>query len=68
MLLFKKRPAMPSAAEALAGRPTAIATETRHFVNGQSQKRPYPAGSDVAVFGMGCFWGAEFWQLPKVSM
>jgi len=67
MQLFKKRFAMPAPAEALAGRPKAIATAALHFVNGQPLKGPYPAGIEVAVFGMGCFWGAErkFWQIPK---
>jgi peptide-methionine (S)-S-oxide reductase len=40
----------------------------RHFVNGHAIKPPYPAGSEQAMFGLGCFWGAErkFWQLPGV--
>lgn len=51
------------AAEALNGRDTPMPLEDRHFVNGHSLKE-VPAGHDVAVFGLGCFWGAErlFWQ------
>lgn len=65
MFLFKKQLAIPTAKEALPGRRTAIATAERHFVNGRNLKGPYPTGVDVAIFGMGCFWGAErkFWQL-----
>jgi len=42
----------------------------RHFVNGNPLEPPYPAGSEVATFGLGCFWGAErrFWQLPGVHV
>ena len=65
MFSFKKSPSMPSAAEALPGRATPIATASRHFVNGRPLKGPYPAGIETAVFGMGCVWGAErkFWEL-----
>ena len=53
-----------SAAEALPGRAQPIATARDHFVNGRKLKPPYPAGIETAIFGMGCFWGAErkFWQ------
>jgi peptide-methionine (S)-S-oxide reductase len=59
---------MPSAAEALPGRDTPLATAERHFVNGHPLKGPYPDGFGRAMFGMGCFWGAErkFWSLPGV--
>jgi peptide-methionine (S)-S-oxide reductase len=64
MLLFKKT-AMPSKDEALPGRSAPIRTASHHFVNGNPLKGPYPAGLETAVFGMGCFWGAErkFWEL-----
>ena len=53
-----------SSAEALPGRPQPIATAHEHFVNGRNLEPPYPAGIETAIFGMGCFWGAErkFWQ------
>ncbi len=53
-----------SAAEALPGRAQPIATAREHFVNGRKLAPPYPAGVETAIFGMGCFWGAErkFWQ------
>ncbi len=65
MLFMRKTTTLPSAAEALPGRADPIATATRHFVNGNPLKPPYPAGLEQAVFGLGCFWGAErkFWEL-----
>lgn len=67
MFGFRKRLTLPSAAEALPGRPLPIRTATHHFVNGHSIHAPWPAGMDSAMFGMGCFWGAErkFWQLGE---
>ena len=69
MFSFKQKPMkIPTAAEALPGRPTPIPTASTHWVNGNSIKPPFPAGMETAIFGMGCFWGAErkFWQLPGV--
>ena len=59
---------MPSAAEVLPGRAEAMPVAERHFVNGNRLAPPYPAGLEVALLGMGCFWGAErlFWELPGV--
>jgi peptide-methionine (S)-S-oxide reductase len=59
---------MPTAAEALPGRSTAMPIPEQHFVNGHRLAPPYPVGLEVALFGLGCFWGAErkFWQLPGV--
>src|SRR6202795_2847384 len=65
MLFMRKTTALPSAAEALPGRATPIPTAIRHFVNGRQLQPPYPQGLEQAVFGLGCFWGAErkFWEL-----
>jgi peptide-methionine (S)-S-oxide reductase len=64
MFGFKKI-AMPTAAQALPGRDNAIRTAQEHFVNHLALKGPYPEGSQKAMFGLGCFWGAEkkFWEL-----
>lgn len=66
--LFKKSTDIPTAAEALPGRAEPIPTATTHAVNGNPLKAPFPEGLETAMFGLGCFWGAEriFWQLPGV--
>jgi peptide-methionine (S)-S-oxide reductase len=68
MALFRKKSAMPSREQALAGRSTPLEVPETHFVNGHRIVPPFPAGQKEAVFGLGCFWGAErlFWQLPGV--
>ncbi len=59
MFSFRKRSTIPSRDEALPGRPNAIPTAERHFVSGVPLKGPYPAPLETAIFGLGCFWGAE---------
>jgi peptide-methionine (S)-S-oxide reductase len=65
MFSLRKKLEIPSADEALPGRATAIPTARTHFVNGHALKGPYPDGLAMAMFGLGCFWGAErkFWEL-----
>src|ERR1044071_9853631 len=54
--------------DALPGRTTAMPAPAEHYVNGHPLQPPFPAGLEQAVFGMGCFWGAErkFWETPGV--
>ena len=68
--LFEKKATMPDPAQALPGREEPIPTATRHFVNGEALKGPFPEGTETIFFGMGCFWGAErlFWQLDGVHV
>jgi len=68
MFLFGNKTRMPKPGDALPGRDRAIPTAERHFLNDSPISGPYPAGSEIATFGMGCFWGAEklFWQTPGV--
>ena len=67
MALFKKS-TLPTRGEALPGRSTPLTVPATHFVNGHRISAPFPAGLREAVFGLGCFWGAErlFWELPGV--
>ena len=64
----KKRLDLPTAGEALPGREERMPVPARHFVNGNRLEPPFPEGSRYAMFGLGCFWGAErkFWTLPGV--
>jgi len=68
MFFSVKKLALPSAEEALPGRARPMSVPARHFVNGRPLVPPFPDGLERAVFGMGCFWGAEraFWQIPGV--
>ena len=64
MFSLRKKTELPTPAEALPGRSAAIPTAETHFVNGRALAGPYPEGMRKALFGLGCFWGAErkFWQ------
>ena len=69
MSIFSKKPlTIPSKADALPGRAERMPVPDAHFVNGHRIAEPFPDGLARAVFGMGCFWGAEkkFWQQPGV--
>jgi peptide-methionine (S)-S-oxide reductase len=69
MRFFSSKPqAIPSPAEALPGRPDPIDSPGIHTILGTPIAGPWPDGTRTAVFGFGCFWGAEkaFWQLPGV--
>jgi peptide-methionine (S)-S-oxide reductase len=68
MFFTRKQVEMVDAASALPGRDTEIPVPARHDVLGTPLKGPFPEGVDTAIFGMGCFWGAEriFWEAPGV--
>ncbi|MFB2974918.1 peptide-methionine (S)-S-oxide reductase MsrA [Microseira sp. BLCC-F43] len=65
---FGKKLTLPKPEEALPGRAEQMPVPATHFVNGNRLKPPFPEGMEMAMFGMGCFWGAErkFWQLNGV--
>ncbi len=68
MALLRKKLEIPPAHEALPGRSEAMVVAAAHFVNGRTMTPPFPEDTERAVFGMGCFWGAErkFWELPEI--
>src|SRR5438552_12672575 len=68
MGFLSRKTEMPTPASALPGRSHAIPAAQKHFVLGNPIAPPFPDGMELALFGMGCFWGAEkkFWQLPGV--
>ncbi len=68
MRFDKSKLTIPTADEALPGRADAVPVPPRHFVKDAPLTPPFPAGAQIADFGLGCFWGAErkFWELPGV--
>jgi peptide-methionine (S)-S-oxide reductase len=66
--MFRKTLKMPTPEEGLPGRTSKMPVPVTHFVNGHRLEPPYPEGLEIALFGLGCFWGAErvFWQTKGV--
>jgi peptide-methionine (S)-S-oxide reductase len=66
--LFSDKLKLPNADQALPGRSEKMPVPASHFVNGARLEPPFPEGTELALFGLGCFWGAErkFWQAPGV--
>jgi peptide-methionine (S)-S-oxide reductase len=67
-VLFSRKVDMVDPDRALPGRAEPVPVATAHFVTGRPMTPPWPDGSQTAIFGLGCFWGAEraFWQTPGV--
>lgn len=68
MSMYPHKTTLPSPQEALPGRSTPMIVSPTHFVSGHRIMPPFPDGDKIALFGLGCFWGAEkrFWQIPGV--
>jgi peptide-methionine (S)-S-oxide reductase len=68
MFSFRKKARMPDPGSILPGRDTPMSVPELHAVNGHRIVPPFPDGLRMAMFGLGCFWGAErkFWQIPGV--
>jgi peptide-methionine (S)-S-oxide reductase len=68
MFNLRHKVAMPAREHAPPGRPTAMPVPETHYVNGNRLAPPFPDGLQMAMFGLGCFWGAEklFWKIPGV--
>ncbi|MGZ8935868.1 MAG: peptide-methionine (S)-S-oxide reductase, partial [Methylobacter sp.] len=68
MILSSKKLILPDPAQALPGRDTPMPVSNRHFVTGNPILSPFPETMEQALFGLGCFWGAErkFWQYPNI--
>jgi len=69
VISWMKKMQKPTREEALPGRTEPMKVAERHFVTGAPLLPPFPAGTELALFGMGCFWGAEraFWKIPGVT-
>jgi peptide-methionine (S)-S-oxide reductase len=68
MIFSSKKLVLPDPKDALPGRDTAMPVLNKHFVTGNPIAPPFPENMELALFGLGCFWGAErkFWQQPNV--
>ncbi len=68
MIFSSKKLVLPDPEQALPGRKASMPVTNRHFVTGNPIAPPFPENMQQALFGMGCFWGAErrFWQLPNI--
>jgi len=68
MFTLRKKSELPNPQEALPGRQEKMPVRGKHFVNGNPLSEPFPEAMQMAMFGLGCFWGAErkFWQMDGV--